>query len=233
MGHRGILLANAPEKIGLPPIRSRHWDPLFSLAQEAGLPINFHIGFGVSAPGAADALTKGAGADDPAERGRAAIAAARLSARGFLSNADAIIELILAGICERFPRLNFVSVESGYGYVPYLLETLDWQWAANGVDRAFPNQLLPSEYFRRQIYATFWYERLTIDRLVDLYVDNLMFETDFPHPTSLSPGPQSNTPSARHVIDANLGHLPEAHLRKILHTNAARLYRLDDLETAP
>jgi predicted TIM-barrel fold metal-dependent hydrolase len=53
-----------------------------------------------------------------------------------------------------------------------------------------------------------------------------MFETDFPHPTCLAPGPVSYTDSARNVIEANLQDLPEPILRKILHDNAAALYKL-------
>ena len=32
-------------------------------------------------------------------------------------------------------------------------------------------------------------------RVMDKLADNLMFETDFPHATSLSPGPASESPS--------------------------------------
>ena len=64
----------------------------------------------------------------------------------------------MSGICERFPGLNFVSVESGFGYVPYLLQALDWQWLNNGAQAAFPDRMMPSEYFMRQVYATFWFE---------------------------------------------------------------------------
>jgi len=57
--------------------------------------------------------------------------------------------------------------------------------------------------------------------------DNILYETDFPHPTSMSPGPASyaETPSA--FIEKELGGLPEETLRKVLHDNSARLYRLD------
>ena len=52
--------------------------------------------------------------------------------------------------------------------------------------------LLPSEYFRRQIYGCFWYERETITTPALLaYPDNMMFETDFPHPTCQHPGPRT------------------------------------------
>jgi len=51
-----------------------------------------------------------------------------------------------------------------------------------------------------------------------------MFESDFPHPTCLAPGPASYTDSAGKVIEQNLSDLPEPLLRKLLYENAARIY---------
>ena len=54
-----------------------------------------------------------------------------------------------------------------------------------------------------------------------------MFETDFPHGTSLSPGPNSYALTPRETIRANLSKVPPDILRKVLHDNAARVYHLD------
>ena len=62
--------------------------------------------------------------------------------------------------------------------------------------------------------------------LLPLYPDNVMFETDYPHSRSLSPGENSYAKSARDTIIENLGSVPEEILRKILHDNAARVYGL-------
>ena len=61
----------------------------------------------------------------------------------FISNAKIILNLITSGLLERVPRLNFISVESGVGWIPFVIETLS---------------LSPIKYFRRQIYASFWFE---------------------------------------------------------------------------
>ena len=53
-------------------------------------------------------------------------------------------------------------------------------------------QKLPSEYFRDNWYATFWFEtgRGDLQHLIDAVgEDKIMFETDFPHPTCLHPNP--------------------------------------------
>ena len=223
-GHGGLLFANSPEMINLPPFRDSHWDPVYATAQERHMSLNFHIGFGGfdSTMGvstfpsrARRATTEGA-----EELGQFRADLSKVTTLGLISNARAIVEVLVSGICDRFPTLNFVSVESGFGYVPYLIHALDWQWLNNGAQEAYPNRLMPSEYFKRQVYATFWFEGPTVTRLIDLFADNVMFESDFPHPTSLSPGPVSHTDSPDKVIEANLADVPEDILTKILNTNA-------------
>jgi predicted TIM-barrel fold metal-dependent hydrolase len=147
----------------------------------------------------------------------------------FMGNARTVAQLICGGICHRFPELNFVSVESGIGWIPFALASLDWQWLNCGVPREHPEyDLLPSEYFRRQIYGCFWFETDTAMSAIDqLGADSVLYETDFPHPTSMSPGPASAAMHPQEYIRETFGHLPDDTVRKILHDNAARIYHLD------
>jgi uncharacterized protein len=216
-GHRGIVFTQDPAHFGLPGLTDRHWDRMWASAQEKGLPVNFHIASGD---------TSLLGSLNP-EDGRHA-GYASLGVQFFMGNARTIAQLVCGGICHRFPDLNFVSVESGIGWIPYALAALDWQWRNCGVAEEHPEyDLLPSEYFRRQIYGCFWFETDTATFAIEaLGADNVLYETDFPHPTSMSPGPASAAQAPNEYIEAALGHLPEATLRKVLHDNAARLYRL-------
>jgi len=234
-GHKGVLFAGEPKKGGFPRLRDRHWDPIWAAAQAHELSINFHVGFG-SIPAnrsSKDKARQAGGVDQMMAAARAAdsmdgpqMQLVKFTTLGLMGNAETIVELICSGILDRFPSLKFVSVESGFGYIPYLLETMDWQFLNTGAQHANPDRLLPSEYFRRQIYGSFWFEHESLVRLIDLYPDNVMFETDFPHPTCLAPGPVSYTDSARNVIEQNLSSLSDDLLRKILHDNAATLYKL-------
>ena len=86
----------------------------------------------------------------------------------------------------RFPELKFVSVESGIGWIPFVLEAVDHSYLEGRKDRTSEWELLPSEYFARQVYACYWFETVAPRRLLDeIPVDNILFETDFPHPTCL------------------------------------------------
>lgn len=217
-GHRGIVMSGFPDRFGAPMLADPAWDPLWALAQERGLPINFHIGSGGTKRDYARFAGNGRHANT-----------AKDSIHFFIANSDVVAEIIFSGICHRFPRLDFVSVESGIGWVPFLLEAMDWQWQNDGVAREHPEfDLLPSEYFHRQVHACFWFERLTPSRILDIIgVDNVMYETDFPHPTSMSPGPASIATPASQFIEDNFSGWPEDQLSKVLHDNAARVYHLD------
>jgi hypothetical protein len=118
-------------------------------------------------------------------------------------------------------------VESGVGWIPSYLEAADWQFVNSQTRKEHPEyDLLPSEYFRRQIYGTFWFEGTSAFDALREYPDNIMFETDFPHPTSLSPGPNSSAPNPKDMIDDELSQLPEDVLGKVLEGTATRVYGL-------
>jgi predicted TIM-barrel fold metal-dependent hydrolase len=216
MGHKGILFAARYDKVGLPRLVDDHWEPLLGQAQEMGLSMNFHVGF-LASP---DDLK---GAVDQSKK----IDFTRESSLTLLGNAQNIAEVVLSGVCHRYPALKFVSVENGAGWLPFLGESMDWQWLNVGAHKEYPDRLLPSEYLRRQIYGMYWFERDSVRAVMDKLEDNLMFETDFPHATSLSPGPASESPSPRDVIEQSLGGLPDEVVGKVLQHTATELYHLE------
>ncbi len=217
-GHKGIVFMSKPYKLGFPVLRDEHWTPIFETAEELGLSINFHVGF--------QEMDE---ADIRSMIGMSTYRSdyAKNSSLALMGNAEAIADVIMSGICERYPSVKFVSVESGFGWLPYFVETMDWQWKNSGAAKELPDRLLPSEYFERQIMGTFWFERLTVPRLIDLYPNNLMFETDYPHPTSLSPGPNSTSENPKIMVAKALEGVPEEIQRKVLFENAAKLYRYE------
>ena len=82
--------------------------------------------------------------------------------REFMRNGMTVAELLMSNILPRFPKLNFVSVESGVGWIPFVLESLDKHAQEVPDRREHPEYTeLPSFYFHRQVYANCWYEHLT------------------------------------------------------------------------
>jgi predicted TIM-barrel fold metal-dependent hydrolase len=218
-GHRGMIFSQQPEFWDQPPLNDPYWDRLWGAAQEMSLSVNFHIAAG-DTTGIYDA--------HPSAGPHANYAA--IAAPFFVANAKTITTLIMTGICHRFPDLNFVSVESGVGWLPFVVQALDWMWQNCGVSIEHPEyELMPSEYFKRQIYGCFWFEHgPVLDTALQIIgPDNIMYETDFPHPTSMSPGPASIGDVPKHFIDQKLSYLDDDVLGKLLHGNAARVYNLD------
>ena len=203
LGLTGFVITDCMDPWKLPPLHDPHWDPLWDAAQSRGLPVNFHIAGG----GTPMRLW---GAYGPARM------FAALSTMAQMGNIVCITNLIFSGLLDRFPRLKFVSVESGVGWIPFLLESLDYQFDENGVTDL---ERRPSEYFRRQIYGSYWFEQDVGPALEKLGEDNIMFETDFPHATCLYPG-------VKERIHASLEGLAPAVQRKLLYETAARVYQL-------
>jgi predicted TIM-barrel fold metal-dependent hydrolase len=213
MGHRGILFTGEPQAFGQPLLGGPHWNPLWEVAVELNLPISFHIGAG----DIAESVVK----NRIASYGRAA-AYTTIAIDLLLQNGRQVSDLIMSGVLARYPNIKFVSVESGIGWIPFVLEAMDYQFHGNNVREERPElDLLPSEYFARNVYACYSFEHTALGRLIDeIGSDNVMFETDFPHPTSL----YGEEVHAR--INSGLSGCQETVRRKILWENAEKLYRI-------
>ena len=129
----------------------------------------------------------------------------------------------MSGVLARYPDIRFVSVESGIGWIPFVLEALDYQFLGNQVsDERKDLDRLPSEYFARNVYGCYWFEQIAPRRLMDkVGVDNILFETDFPHPTSLFGSDVDD------CIRTGLEECDEKTRHKILWGNAEKLYKVE------
>ena len=218
MGHKGVIMCGEPEVFKMPKLTDPRWDPMWAAAQDLALPVNFHVGAG-------DMWYF----DMMHERVGKHAAFASMGALFSLDLGAVISQLTCGGICHAFPKLNFVVVESGIGWIPYLLSALDYQWLNCGAHKENPEyKLLPSEFFKRQIYGAFWFERDTFKSALDILgADNILYETDFPHPTSMSPGPATSAINPKDFIELAFAGVSAADAAKILHGNAARIYHID------
>ncbi len=212
-GHKGILFTGEPHAHGMPVLANPHWDPLWECAAANDLPVSFHIGAGD--------FTSNAWTPERIEHygpgGLNGVVAVGL----FLDNGKQIVDLLFSGILPRHPELKVVSVESGIGFIPFLLEAVDYTFGYGEVRKQRPEfKLLPSEYFARQVYGCYFFEEYAPQHLLDrIPVDNVLFETDYPHPVCLYG-------NVREKIDAGLTAAKPEVRRKLLFDNAARLYKV-------
>jgi uncharacterized protein len=214
LGARGVNMTSDPQDLGAPDLANHAWDPLWEACTELQLPVHFHIGASVTGMTFYGKYPW----DSHPDNTKLAIGGTLL----FIGNARVVTNLILSGMFDRHPDLKMVSVESGVGWVPFILETLDYEMAENAPHELAQLKKMPSEYFRSNLYATFWFEknRNKLPELIEAVgEDNILFETDFPHPTCMYPSPLES-------VAEKMTTLPPETRRKIMGENARKLYRL-------
>lgn len=214
LGHKGLVFTGTPQSHGQPYLPDRHWDPLWHAAQDAGIVICFHAGSG----DLKEMITQ-----DHVKAFGLKRLLVRAATQSLLRNGEQLTDLLLSGILPRFPDLKFFSVESGIGWIPFVLESVDWHFQVGHVQDEYPVfEMLPSEYFHRQVYASYWFERSAPTHLLeDIGAANVLFETDFPHPTCLF-----GAEAIEGAIENGLKGVSQADRERILHKNAAELFRV-------
>jgi predicted TIM-barrel fold metal-dependent hydrolase len=201
-GVRGIEVANSPDML---PLYHPDWHPLWAAINDVGLPVHFHTVGGK--PPDFQAM--------PPLQQRQAFAA---FITGFqLAMANVVMEIIYGGVLEAFPRLKMVIGESGIGWIPYILQHMDLEWEDQFQDLTLT--MRPSEYWKRQCYATYQSDEVGLRLLDYIGEDNIMWGSDFPHPDGIWPDSQE-------FIAREFANVSDAVKRKITCENAGRLYGL-------
>jgi uncharacterized protein len=240
LGHKGILFGAQLERIGYPNITAECYERVLAEAEARELSMNFHLGFNLRTTESSErewkARTKNAWAgkieklesyrQNPVNSGNVNFVRRiiKYAVRGQVNVIDAAMDVILGGLCRKYPKLRFVSVESGFGHWPYYLEQTDWLCKMSGasVENA---DWLPSENFRRSFSCTFQYEEESVP-LFESWQDNVMFTTDFPHRSSVLQGTESDIPGPTEMLKMRLADQKPEVVEKIFHGNAARLYQV-------
>ena len=185
------------------PFYDTYFDPLWSVAQELGVPVAFH---GIHA----------AYQEHVGNRFLANLTLAHSAAHP--------IELMLSlgamlcgGVFERFPGLTAAYLEGTCAWTPWWLWRLDEEWGKFGPGEKVQLQGLPSDYFKRQCYVSVDPSEKLVTQVVDVLGDEqIVISTDWPHD-------DSGYPEAINDFLAIEGLSAESK-RKILWDNCARLY---------
>jgi predicted TIM-barrel fold metal-dependent hydrolase len=212
LGFKTVLFTGEPHRFDLPYLGDPYWDGLWAAVQAHEMPVNLHVGGGEFNWDTRRTVERGF-AETFALEGLAL----------FHKNGQQVCDVLLSGILPRFPGLRVVSVESGIGWLPFALEAIDYQFVEGGGTRTRPEfDRMPSEYFADQVSITFWFEQYAVRELVGkkIPVGNVMFETDFPHPTCLYG-------DVHQRLDETFAGIDDAIRQQLVWDNAVSLYRLE------
>jgi predicted TIM-barrel fold metal-dependent hydrolase len=213
LGYRSMLFPGSPQDWEQPVLASEHWNPIWGTAQECGLVVSFHAGSGnfTARMSAAHLEVEGFHA-----------AWSRATTQILFDTAGQVADLLMSGVLPRFPTLRFVIVEGGLGWVPFLLESLDFTFKSLRVNQHRAEfEGVPSDYFRRQVKVCYWFEQPSTELFERVGVGNVLFETDYPHPACLT------EEQVRVAVDERLALVSDEDRKRVLHGNAAELYGLE------
>jgi uncharacterized protein len=173
LGAKGVVMSGYPQNHGCPLLADPHWNDLWKAAEANHQTVAFHASSG--------------GIDRQEERTKLLgfeLWGVYMQGYDTLANAISAVDIICSGVLHRHPRLNFAFIECGIGWAPFALEALDSYWPIFQPWKTNPvvsPDVLPSDIFKRQCFATTMFERYNPTHLYG----NAMFETDYPHPKCL------------------------------------------------
>jgi predicted TIM-barrel fold metal-dependent hydrolase len=220
LGMKGVTIWQVPPE----PLAfyTDHYERLWSAAQDLHMPVNLHIltGHDWSRRIAAESLGMSLSEEDSNDP------EVRLGAYGFrgmtnyklLGAANALHDVIVSGVLQRFPEMKLVFVEAEIGWIPFVLDQWDKYYARPA--RYVDIDMAPSEFFERQVFATFFNDKPGAKQFSWWGTHNCMWSNDFPHPNS-------TWPNSAEVVMRDIGNLPSDAQARLAWENCARLYELD------
>jgi predicted TIM-barrel fold metal-dependent hydrolase len=216
-GFGGVLLTQVPAGNAVEPFFHTRYEPLWAVCAECDFPIVQHSGTAPEMP-----------MDQPASITLSMV-------KGGASNVDMLLDMIFAGVFERYPNLKLVATEAGVGLLAaaqaFDAYTAAMKSEANnrtmglfGGPHIDSLSLSPSGYVKRQAYFACSghtaFPAIYQDMRYEIGVDHLMWGADYPHE-------EGSTPQSKLAFKWLFSELPESEVRQMLGGNAAGIYGFD------
>jgi predicted TIM-barrel fold metal-dependent hydrolase len=198
-GAKAVSFPENPSALGLPSFHTDRWDPVFATAQDAGLPLCMHFGTSGRAPETSP--------DAPF-----AVSIALFGCNSMYTTAD----LLMSRIFHKFEHLKVALSEGGIGWVPYMLERIDYTWERHRYYTGIDIETRPSDLFRRNMWGCFIDDEAGLKNRHDIGVDRITWECDYPHS-------DSNWPKSRARAAEVLADIPDEEVHRMVELNAREL----------
>ncbi|MXX41524.1 MAG: amidohydrolase [Acidimicrobiales bacterium] len=206
LGFKGLSLPAKPV-FGPPDVDDlnynlREMEPLWDCIDEVELPVTFHVSTG----------------RDPRTSRSQGGAVINYAVHSLAPTMEPLVNICASGVAERHPKLQFGSIEAGIGWVPWMLTAMDEAYLKHHMWVRPKLEMLPSEYFKRQGFASFQEDPAGLDLAREHgLVDNFLWANDFPHH-------EGSWPYSAQAIERTMSHLDDGERAKILGLTAARIF---------
>ena len=199
-GFKAVSFSENPWKLGLPSIHQRHWDPFLKACEETDTVINLHVG------SSSETLVPGPDS--------AAVIGILFPINAFAACAD----WLYSGVAVRFPKIKIALSEGGIGWVPMMIDRIEYSLRHGRGDQARFGDLSPMDLLHRNFWFTTFSDPRTLPLRRHIGVDRIMVETDYPHSDSSWPDTQA-------ILAGQLAGVPHREAELITWRNAVELYR--------
>ena len=184
----------------MPSLHTGYWDPFLAACEETTTVLNLHVG--------SSSQVMHPSSDAPVDT---------VTALFSVNSMLATVDWIYTGIPLRFPDIKIALSEGGIGWVPMILDRLDFLYDRPRTS-TWTESLSPSDVLQRNFwFATLWDPSIFALR-ERIGIDHIMLEVDYPHVDSTWPDTQD-------LVDEHLKGVPDNDVRKITCLNAAALYQ--------
>jgi predicted TIM-barrel fold metal-dependent hydrolase len=200
-----IPVSPLPER----PYRDPAYDRLWATAQELAMPLLLHIATNRHGVPGCEFTMK---LDELTGAGR--------STTDFWVRYS-LSAMVFAGVFDRFPGLRVGSVEHETAWIPHWLKQMDFTYLERPVfTKGWKSRdgMLPSDYWKRNMFVEFMEDDLGIQMRDHIGVDNMLWGSDYPHA-------ESTWPRSRDFISRIFKGAPAADVKKITCENAAKMFR--------
>ncbi|HEV8298321.1 MAG TPA: amidohydrolase family protein [Acidimicrobiales bacterium] len=210
-GCHAVTYSENPAALGVPSLHSGYWDPLFAACSDEGTVLCCHVG----SSSKSSSTTPDAPPSVPMN----------LSSTMSMYS---LVDLVWADFWWRFPDLKFSLTEGDIGWIPYILQRGEHVHDRHSgwTEHKFPGGRTPIDIFREHILCCFINDRIGVRLLDEFNVDNVCWESDFPHS-------DSSWPNGPEVLETLLAGVADDVVAKITHENAMRHYQFDPYRTRP
>ena len=210
-GVRAVTFSERPQFLGIPTLYSpdRHWDPFLQACDETGTVVCLHIGSSSTSPKSAD---------DSSPSANVTLTS--------VASQFCMTDWVMSGTLARFPNLKLAFSESQVGWMPFHIQRMDnvWRNFKDAPLMKVPPEMVepPSHYVKGRVFACIVDDEFGIEvKGGQLGIDQLTFESDYPHM-------DSSWPNTKAAAERQLAGCTQEEVDKVIRRNAITLFDLPE-----